>query len=74
MTRSLAQLIVGHVADRWGVDTLTVGRSVWCELDLVRVEFAPDGGAAGSHDTHAVAADRTSCRGGRTCEEQESLR
>ena len=28
-------LIVGHVADRWGVCELTVGKSVWCELDVV---------------------------------------
>lgn len=29
-------LIVGHIADRWGVCGLTVGKSVWCELDVVR--------------------------------------
>lgn len=28
-------LIVGAVADRWGVRELTVGKSVWCELDVV---------------------------------------
>ncbi|GAA0923386.1 hypothetical protein GCM10009549_43640 [Streptomyces thermoalcalitolerans] len=31
-------LIVREVADRWGVDRLTVGKSVWCELDVVAVE------------------------------------
>lgn len=31
-------LIVGQVADRWGVRRLTVGKSVWCELDVVRQE------------------------------------
>ncbi|MDX3453272.1 ATP-binding protein [Streptomyces sp. ME02-8801-2C] len=29
-------LIVGAVADRWGVTELTVGKLVWCELDVVR--------------------------------------
>lgn len=29
-------LIVGQVADRWGVCEATVGKSVWCELDVVR--------------------------------------
>ncbi len=29
-------LIVREIADRWGVSTLTVGKSVWCELDVVR--------------------------------------
>ncbi|WP_051801362.1 ATP-binding protein [Streptomyces sp. NRRL F-525] len=29
-------LIVGQIADRWGVRELTVGKSVWCELDVVR--------------------------------------
>ncbi|WP_346656977.1 hypothetical protein [Streptomyces sp. F001] len=24
------------MADRWGVEKLTVGKSVWCELDVVR--------------------------------------
>ncbi|MFI1409295.1 ATP-binding protein [Streptomyces sp. NPDC020707] len=33
-------LIVGQVADRWGVHTLTVGKSVWCELDLVGTRAA----------------------------------
>ncbi|GGZ11903.1 hypothetical protein GCM10010365_34620 [Streptomyces poonensis] len=33
-------LIVREVADRWGVSTLTVGKSVWCELDVVRQEPA----------------------------------
>jgi anti-sigma regulatory factor (Ser/Thr protein kinase) len=28
-------LIVGEVADRWGVSPLTVGKAVWCELDVV---------------------------------------
>ncbi|MDQ0777408.1 anti-sigma regulatory factor (Ser/Thr protein kinase) [Streptomyces aurantiacus] len=28
-------LIVGQVADRWGVRRLTVGKAVWCELDVV---------------------------------------
>lgn len=27
-------LIVGEVADRWGVDALGVGKAVWCELDV----------------------------------------
>jgi anti-sigma regulatory factor (Ser/Thr protein kinase) len=31
-------LIVGQVADRWGVCRLTGGKSVWCELDVVRQE------------------------------------
>ncbi|WP_323186716.1 ATP-binding protein [Streptomyces sp. NBC_00878] len=31
-------LIVGQVADRWGVHGLTVGKSVWCELDVARQE------------------------------------
>ncbi|WP_105971778.1 ATP-binding protein [Streptomyces geranii] len=30
-------LIVGAVAHRWGVTELTVGKLVWCELDLVRL-------------------------------------
>lgn len=29
-------LIVGAVSDRWGVTELTVGKLVWCELDVVR--------------------------------------
>ncbi|WP_239134617.1 ATP-binding protein [Streptomyces sp. SID12488] len=29
-------LIVDAVADRWGVTELTVGKLVWCELDVVR--------------------------------------
>jgi len=29
-------LIVGQIADRWGVRELTVGKAVWCELDVVR--------------------------------------
>ncbi len=33
-------LIVREVADRWGVERLTVGKSVWCELDVVAVEGA----------------------------------
>jgi hypothetical protein len=33
-------VIVGQVADRWGVCRLTVGKSVWCELDVVRQEAA----------------------------------
>jgi anti-sigma regulatory factor (Ser/Thr protein kinase) len=40
-------LIVGHVADRWGVSKLTVGKAVWCELDVAHKEApAPyrDGG------------------------------
>ncbi|MQY32728.1 hypothetical protein SRB17_06820 [Streptomyces sp. RB17] len=38
-------LIVREVADRWGVDELTVGKSVWCELDVVsRVAPAGYGG------------------------------
>ncbi|MGW0709237.1 hypothetical protein ACWD4G_25335 [Streptomyces sp. NPDC002643] len=28
-------LIVGEAADRWGVDELTVGKAVWCEMDVV---------------------------------------
>lgn len=28
-------LIVREIADRWGVKELTVGKSVWCELDVV---------------------------------------
>jgi anti-sigma regulatory factor (Ser/Thr protein kinase) len=28
-------VIVGEVADRWGVSPLTVGKAVWCELDVV---------------------------------------
>jgi anti-sigma regulatory factor (Ser/Thr protein kinase) len=27
-------LIVGEVADRWGVSRLAIGKSVWCELDV----------------------------------------
>ncbi|MFS8199574.1 ATP-binding protein [Streptomyces sp. CWNU-52B] len=39
-------LIVGQVADRWGVRRLTVGKSVWCELDLEAAcqKAAGDGG------------------------------
>ncbi|WP_073946635.1 ATP-binding protein [Streptomyces kebangsaanensis] len=33
-------LIVREVADRWGVERLTVGKSVWCELDVAAVEEA----------------------------------
>lgn len=29
-------LIVREIADRWGVIELTVGKSVWCELDVAR--------------------------------------
>jgi hypothetical protein len=29
-------LIVGQIANRWGVRELTVGKAVWCELDVVR--------------------------------------
>lgn len=29
-------LIVGALSDRWGVTELTVGKLVWCELDVVR--------------------------------------
>jgi hypothetical protein len=29
-------LIIGQVADRWGIRPLTVGKAVWCELDVVR--------------------------------------
>lgn len=29
-------LIVREIADRWGVSELKVGKSVWCELDVVR--------------------------------------
>ena len=29
-------LIVGSLSDRWGVTELTVGKLVWCELDVVR--------------------------------------
>ena len=29
-------LIVGAVANRWGVTELTVGKLVWCELTVVR--------------------------------------
>ncbi|WP_063806766.1 ATP-binding protein [Streptomyces regalis] len=29
-------LIVREVADRWGVSELTVGKAVWCELDVAR--------------------------------------
>ncbi|MFG2374655.1 hypothetical protein ACGFY9_24635 [Streptomyces sp. NPDC048504] len=29
-------LIVSQIADRWGVRELTVGKAVWCELDVVR--------------------------------------
>jgi anti-sigma regulatory factor (Ser/Thr protein kinase) len=35
-------LIVGQVADRWGVCELTVGKSVWCELDVVRQAVSAD--------------------------------
>jgi hypothetical protein len=28
-------VIVGEVADRWGVSPLAVGKAVWCELDVV---------------------------------------
>ncbi|MEU5592588.1 ATP-binding protein [Streptomyces sp. NPDC020298] len=35
-------LIVREVADRWGVEQLIVGKSVWCELDVV-----PRSGLAG---------------------------
>ncbi|MFI1352748.1 ATP-binding protein [Streptomyces sp. NPDC020898] len=38
-------LIVGAVADRWGVTELTVGKLVWCELDVVRgVDAGVDAG------------------------------
>ncbi|MFF3375109.1 hypothetical protein ACFYXF_19430 [Streptomyces sp. NPDC002680] len=30
-------LIVGALSDRWGVTELTVGKLVWCELDVIRV-------------------------------------
>ncbi|MFD7705793.1 ATP-binding protein [Streptomyces sp. NPDC059786] len=36
-------LIVREVADRWGVCALTVGKSVWCELDVVRGTAVPVG-------------------------------
>lgn len=41
-------LIVGGIADRWGVDELTVGKVVWCELDVVRPAVLADygGGSA----------------------------
>lgn len=41
-------LIVGEIADRWGVDGHTVGKSVWCELDLARPAVLADygGGSA----------------------------
>ncbi|MFD0308388.1 ATP-binding protein [Streptomyces sp. NPDC127119] len=41
-------LIVGQVADRWGVHTLTVGKSVWCELDVAGAESDRECNAIGS--------------------------
>ncbi|MBA2806002.1 ATP-binding protein [Streptomyces sp. KM273126] len=34
-------LIVREIADRWGVTELTVGKSVWCELNVVHQTPAP---------------------------------
>ncbi|MFF7897419.1 ATP-binding protein [Streptomyces sp. NPDC088817] len=39
-------LIVGQVADRWGVERLSVGKSVWCELDVTHRAARPDGPTA----------------------------
>ncbi|MEU7379704.1 MULTISPECIES: ATP-binding protein [unclassified Streptomyces] len=39
-------LIVGQVADRWGVELLTVGKSVWCELDVAHRAARPEGPTA----------------------------
>ncbi|WP_329249308.1 ATP-binding protein [Streptomyces sp. NBC_01478] len=33
-------LIVSQIADRWGVHELTVGKAVWCELDVVRQQHS----------------------------------
>jgi hypothetical protein len=35
-------LIVREIADRWGVRELKVGKSVWCELDVVRQSAPAD--------------------------------
>jgi anti-sigma regulatory factor (Ser/Thr protein kinase) len=40
-------LIVREVADRWGVRQLSVGKAVWCELDVVRQEARADHGGVG---------------------------
>jgi anti-sigma regulatory factor (Ser/Thr protein kinase) len=37
-------LIVREIADRWGVSELTVGKAVWCELDVVRQAASARGG------------------------------
>ncbi|MCZ9337946.1 ATP-binding protein, partial [Streptomyces sp. TRM76130] len=34
-------LIVAVLADRWGTVTRTVGKSVWCELDVRRATTPP---------------------------------
>lgn len=39
-------LIVREVADRWGVEELAVGKSVWCELDVAPRVVIPDYGGA----------------------------
>ncbi|MFE9168045.1 ATP-binding protein [Streptomyces kebangsaanensis] len=41
-------LVVREVADRWGVERLTVGKSVWCELDVAAVEGTGARSAAAS--------------------------
>lgn len=40
-------LIVREIADRWGVRRLSVGKAVWCELDVVRQEAHADHGGVG---------------------------
>ncbi|MFJ8935942.1 ATP-binding protein [Streptomyces sp. NPDC102365] len=40
-------LIVGQVADRWGVHTLTVGKAVWCELGIASRRVSPAAAAPG---------------------------
>ncbi|MEU6090392.1 ATP-binding protein [Streptomyces sp. NPDC047085] len=60
-------LIVREVADRWGVRELTVGKSVWCELDLVRQDDRPGSGGRPerphkAHRAHSAHNARQSSR------------
>ncbi|MEH0423184.1 ATP-binding protein [Streptomyces sp. B21-083] len=45
-------LIVGAVSDRWGVTELTVGKLVWCELDVVREVGRAANQAASPQEPH----------------------
>lgn len=44
-------LILCEIADRWGVEELTVGKSVWCELDLARPAVLADHGGGSAPPT-----------------------